>query len=668
MVFMTITQAKSRIEKLKKEIDHYRYVYHVLDRQEISDAALDSLKDELYRLEQEFPSLITSDSPTQRVGGEPLEQFHKVNHPTRMLSLNDAFSREDLEEWTERLKRLDPHAKPSFFAEPKIDGLAISLIYEEGVLQLGATRGNGTVGEDVTSNIRTINSIPLRLHDIPALRHAKRIEVRGEVYITKKVFAAINAERVRQNEPVFMNPRNTAAGSIRQLDPKLAAARDLRFIAYALPTDLGQTTHHQEHELLKAMGFYTDPDARECGDADDVMKFYEAIQKKRDKMPCQIDGVVVVVNSNRLFQKFGVVGKAPRGAIAMKFPAEQATTVVEDIQVQIGRTGALTPVAHLRPVHVAGTTVKRATLHNIDEIHRLGLKIGDTVVIEKAGDIIPDIVQVLPKLRTGSEKSFRMPRVCPVCGSEVSRKEGEVATYCTNTACFGQQREGLYHFVSKKGLDVDGLGPKLIDQLLENDLIKTAADLFTITEQDLAPLERFAEVSARNLVESIAAAAKVPLQRLIFALGIRHVGEQTAVVLADHFGSFTKLQQVTLQSLEDLPDVGPVMAQSIVDYFGSTQTQTFLAQLLPHLHIINPTHKKSAKLKDKTFLFTGTLESMTRDDAKAVVRAEQGKVVSSVTKDLDYLVVGAEPGSKLDKAQQLGVSVLTEQQFLQMVK
>jgi DNA ligase (NAD+) len=665
---MTQREAQVRIEKLRKEIDHHRYVYHVLDRQEISDAALDSLKDELYKLEQQFPQLITPDSPTQRVAGEPLPGFTKVTHPTRMLSLNDGFSEEDLTDWIERMNRLDPHAKLSFFAEPKIDGLAISLQYEDGMLVLGATRGNGTVGEDVTANIRTINSIPLRLNTIPALKKSKRIEVRGEVYLTKKVFEAINKEREKAGEPLFMNPRNTAAGSIRQLDPKLTAKRDLRFIAYALPTDLGQTTHHEEHELLKAMGFYTDPDARECHDSADVLKFFEGIHAKREKLPCQIDGVVVIVNENRLFDKFGVIGKAPRGALAMKFPAEQATTIVEDIQVQIGRTGALTPVAHLRPVRVAGTTVKRATLHNIDEITRLGLKIGDTVIIEKAGDIIPDVVEVLPKLRTGSEKTFRMPRTCPVCGEKVQRKEGEVAYYCVNADCPGRQREGMYHFVSKKGLDIDGLGPKLIDQLLENDLIKTPADLFAITEQDLQPLERFAETSAHNLVESIHAASSVPLERFIFALGIRHVGEQTAVVLADHFGSFEKLQHVQREELDELPDVGPVMAESIVEYFGRPSTKKYLGQLLPHLHIQHVAKKKSAKFKDITVLFTGTLESMTRDDAKAMVRAEGGKVVSSVTKDLDYLVVGAEAGSKLDKAQKLGVKILTEQQFLKMVK
>ncbi len=664
---MNQREAKNRIEKLKKEIDHYRYVYHVLDRQEISDAALDSLKDELVRLEREFPALVTPDSPTQRVAGEPLAQFEKVTHPTPMLSLNDAFGEEDLRAWEERLMRLDPFARLSFFAEPKIDGLAVSLLYEDGLLRLGATRGNGRVGENVTQNIRTINSVPLRLNALPALKRAPRIEVRGEVFITKKVFVAINREREKAGEPLFMNPRNTAAGSIRQLDSELTAQRDLRFIAYAIPTDLGQKTHREEHELLQAMGFYTDPDARECADIAAVMHFYEEIQKKRDAMPCQIDGVVVIVNSNPLFQKFGVVGKAPRGSIAMKFPAEQATTVVEDIQVQIGRTGAMTPVAHLRPVRVAGTTVKRATLHNMDEIKRLDVRIGDTVIIEKAGDIIPDVVQVLPKLRTGKEKTFHMPRQCPVCGAPVARADGEVAYYCTNKACYGQQREGIYHFVSKKGLDVDGVGPKIIDQLLENDLIKNAADLFEIAVDDLAPLERFAETSAQNMVDALKNARRVPLERFVFALGIRHVGEQTAVVLADYFGSFAQLRHAKFEELEALPDVGPVVAQSITDYFSDKHNCVVLDRLVAHLHIVNP-KKKSVRLSRKTFLFTGTLASMTRDDAKAKVRAEGGKVVSSVTKDLDYLVVGEEAGSKLEKAQKLEVRILSEEQFLKMLK
>ncbi|MFC1597904.1 NAD-dependent DNA ligase LigA [Patescibacteria group bacterium] len=664
---MTKAEAKSRIAKLKKEVEHHRYLYHVLDRQEISDAALDSLKKELFDLEQEWPDLVTPDSPTQRVSGEPLDKFAKVKHAKRMLSLNDAFNEEDMQAWLDRLERLDPGVKLSFFTETKTDGLAISLIYEDGVLVTGATRGNGVVGENVTHNIRTIDSIPLRLREIPELKKGGRVEVRGEVYISKKDFEKINKEREKAGEPAFMNPRNTAAGSIRQLDPKLASARDLRYLAYSLKTDLGQKTHHQEHELLNKLGFKTDPDARQCKNIKEIFAFYDSVAKKRERLPYQIDGIVITLDSNKIYDRFGVVGKAPRGSIALKFPAEQATTTVEDIQVQVGRTGALTPVAYLKPVQVAGTTVKRATLHNIDEIKRLGVKIGDTVIIEKAGDIIPDVVEVLTKLRTGKEKAFQMPTKCPVCDSKVVCKPGEVAHYCSNPKCYGQQKEGLYHFVAKQGLNIDGLGPRIIDQLLENGVISDAADIFTLQESDTEPLEGFAELAAKNLIDGINAARQVPLARLIFALGIRHVGEQTAIALAETFGSFDKFQTASKEELEALHDIGPAAAGSIQVYFADKHNQEMLAKLIPHLKIENPDKApRSAKLSDKSFLFTGSLESMTRDDAKAKVRVNGGKIVSTVTKKLDYLIAGEKPGSKLAKAKKLGTTILTEKQFLSL--
>lgn len=665
---MTKREVKSRIEKLRKEIDHHRYVYHVLDRQEISDAALDSLKKELFDLEQQHPDLITLDSPTQRVAGEPLEQFKKVQHSSRMLSLNDAFHRGDLEAWVERLHRIQPNAQWTFFAETKIDGLAVSLIYEDGLLQLAATRGNGYVGEDVTHNIRTIESIPLRLRSVPQLKRVKRIEVRGEVYMSKKTFQKINQERQKAELPLYMNPRNTAAGSIRQLDPTMAAERDLMFLAYALPTDLGQTTHEEEHELLHALGFKTDRRSRACRSLDEVMAFYDSIAKERDQLPYQIDGIVVQVNSNEFFRELGVVGKAPRGAIAMKFPAEQATTVVEDIQVQVGRTGALTPVAHLRPVQVAGTTVQRATLHNMDEIQRLGVKIGDTVIIEKAGDIIPDIVEVLPNLRTGKEKFFHMPKKCPSCDSPAQRPQGEVAFYCTNKNCFAQQKERFYHFVSRKALNIDGLGPKILDQLLDKGLIHTPADLFLLQVGDLEPLERFAEKSAQNTVQAIQAARHVSLARFIYALGIRHVGEQTAIDLAEEFRSFDALQRATQEELEQVSDIGPVVAQSIAEYFADPKNREFLQELLQQVQIEQSKRARSQVLSGKSFLFTGTLQSMTRDDAQELVREHGGDILSSVSKNLDYLVVGEESGSKLQKAQKFDVRILTEQEFLQMIK
>lgn len=666
---MNRSAAKQRITHLCKEIEHHRYVYHVLDKQEISDAALDSLKKELFDLEQQYPDLVTPDSPTQRVAGEPLPGFKKVEHRVPMLSLNDAFSAEDMTEWEERMKRVVSRGSTTYYAEPKIDGLAMSIIYVDGAFTVGATRGNGRVGEDVTQNLRTIESIPLRLRPHPLLKKFKRIEVRGEVYMTKKTFEHINREREKAGEPLYMNPRNTAAGSIRQLDSRLTASRALMFLAYAVATPLNLKHHADEHALLKALGFKTDTLTQRCRTLKDVMHYYEQLQRKRDSLQFQIDGVVVRVDDNALFDRLGVVGKAPRGAIALKFPAEQATTVVEDIQVQVGRTGVLTPVAHLRPVRVAGTTVQRATLHNMDEIQRLDVKIGDTVIVEKAGDIIPDIVHVLPNLRTGKERAFRMPRQCPMCGSKVTRRDGEVAYVCTNKSCYGQQREQLYHFVSKKALDIDGLGPKIIDHLLDSGLIRSAADLFALTVNDVQPLERFAETSAKNIVDAIHAARRVALYRLIFGLGIRHVGEQTAVVLANEFTSMDRLRHANREQLEALPDVGPVVAESIATYFADPTTQQHLDELLKHLDVQPPTvTKRSNTLEGKKFLFTGTLTSLTRDEASQRVRERGGTVVNSVTKDLTYLVVGDKPGSKLAKAEKLGIGVLNEDQFARLLK
>ncbi|OGY87720.1 MAG: hypothetical protein A2233_02115 [Candidatus Kerfeldbacteria bacterium RIFOXYA2_FULL_38_24] len=664
---MTKALAQKRIQKLKKEIDHYRYVYHVLDQPEISDAALDSLKKELFDLEQQYPDLVTSDSPTQRVGGKPLDKFTKVKHPTRMLSLNDAFSEEDLQDWQKRLHRLTENAQLDFFVEPKLDGLAISLIYENGLLKIGATRGNGLIGEEVTNNLITIESIPLRLREIPEATKVKTIEVRGEVYMTKKVFDKINRERQKAGEAIYMNPRNTAAGTIRQLDPAIVKSRELRFSAYALPTNLGQTTHQQEHILLKKLGFRTDPSATAAKNLQEVWSVYQNIQKKRDHLPYQIDGVVVVVNSNKQFARLGIVGKAPRASIALKFPAEQAVTVIEDIVVQIGRTGALTPVAHLKKVAVAGTTVARATLHNIDEIKRLNVKIGDTVIVEKAGDIIPDIIQVLPNLRTGKEKNFTMPKFCPSCGSKIIRHANEVAYYCPNHACFSQQKERFYHFVSKKAFNIEGLGPKIIDHLLTAGLLNTPADIFNLTENDLQSLERFAEKSASNLIIAIKKSRTISLPRLIFALGIRHVGEQTALTLAEKFLTFARIQNASAEELQNIHDVGIIASHSITAYFQQRKNQIYLAKLLPHLIVQKVKKTDTKKLAGKYFLFTGTLQAQTREDAKQSVRNNGGQVMSGVSKKLDYLVVGEKPGSKLLQAQKLGIKILNESEFLKLL-
>lgn len=672
---MNKQEVKKRIQKLRDEINHHRYLYHVEDKQEISDEALDSLKKELFDLEQKFPEFITKDSPTQRVGGEYVNKFKKVQHSVPMLSLQDAFSKDDMIAWLERLQKLTS-AELEFFVEAKMDGLAISLLYEDGILIRAATRGNGKVGEDVTHNIKTIHSIPLRLYGIEDVynfaneqaRTPKFVEVRGEVYMRKKVFEKLNKQQLKNNEKVFANPRNAAAGTIRQLDPEVAAARELDFMAYSLVTDLGQKTHADSHKFLEKMGFRAGDYNQVCRSIDEVMKFYNQLNKKRDKLPYWIDGLVVQINDNKVFAELGIVGKAPRGVMALKFPAEQVTTQVLDIIVQVGRTGVLTPVAILKPVAVAGSVVSRATLHNMDEIKRLDVRIGDTVVIQKAGDIIPDIVKVLVNMRDGSEKVFQMPR--SFMGSKVIRPEGEVNHYVENKNILAIEKEQIYHFVSKKAFDIDGLGPKIIDQLLEEGLIQDAADIFGLQVGDLEPLERFAEKAAHNLIQAIEKSKKILFSRFLYALGIRHVGEQTAVILADNFSDLDKLKQADLQTLIQLPDLGDVVAKSIVEFFADENNIKFLQKLADYGVEIIYTEKKqiNSKIKNKIFVLTGTLDNLTRDEAKEMIRNVGGKISSSVSKKTDYVIAGVQAGSKLDKAQKLGVKIISEKEFLKLVK
>ncbi len=672
---MNKQEVKKRIQKLRDEISHHRYLYHVEDRQEISDEALDSLKKELFDLEQKFPELITKDSPTQRVGGEYVNKFKKVQHSVPMLSLQDAFSKDDMMVWLERLQKLTS-AKLEFFVEAKMDGLAISLLYEDGILIRAATRGNGKVGEDVTHNIKTIHSIPLRLHETEdAYKFAseqakipKLIEVRGEVYMRKKVFEKLNKQQLKNNEKVFANPRNAAAGTIRQLDPAVAAARELDFMAYSLVTDLGQKTHEDSHKILEKIGFRAGDYNQVCKSIDEVIKFYNQLNKKRDKLPYWIDGLVVQVNDNKVFSELGIVGKAPRGVMALKFPAEQVTTQVLDIIIQVGRTGVLTPVAILKPVTVAGSVVSRATLHNMDEIRRLDVRVGDTVIIQKAGDIIPDIVKVLSGMRTGSEKTFQMPR--SFMGSRVIRPKGEVNHYVENKNILAIEKERIYHFVSKKAFDIDGLGPKIVDQLLEEGLIQDAADIFGLQVGDLEPLVRFAKKAAQNLIQAIEKSKKILFSRFLYALGIRHVGEQTAVVLADNFSNLDKLKQADLETLIQLPDLGDVVAKSIVEFFSNEENIKFLQKLADYGVEIMYTEKKqiNSKIKNKTFVLTGTLDSLTRDEAKDMIRKAGGKISSSVSKQTDYVIAGAQAGLKLDKAQQLGVEIIFEKDFLKLLK
>ncbi len=667
--------AKQRIEKLRELIDKYRYSKHVLDKEEVPADIEDSFKKELFDLEQKFPELITPDSPTQRVAGKPLKKFEKVRHPKPMLSFNDAFSQKDMTDWLERILKLltkKESEKISFYCEPKIDGLAIELIYEKGVLKTGSTRGDGIIGEDVTQNLKTIEAVPLKLktknlkENIP-----EKIVVRGEVVVSRQEFEKINRERFKKNLPPFANPRNMAAGSIRQLDPKIASKRRLDFIAYDLLTDLNQETHQREHEILQLFGFKANEKYnKHCKNLKEVFEFHSFWQKNRKKLPYDIDGLVVTVNDNKVFEELGVVGKAPRGAIAFKFPLKQAITVIEDILVQVGRTGAVTPVAALRPVEVGGVKISRATLHNEDEIKKLGVKIGDTVVVGRAGDVIPDIVKVLPEMRTGKEKNFIFPKKCPVCQKKLIRTESEAVWRCSDTECFARQKEHIYHFVSKKAFDMVGLGPRIVNKLISKKLVSDPADLFFLKEGDILSLEGFAEKSANNLIKSIQSKKEIVFSRFIYALGIRNVGEETARYLADNFITLKGLKEARLEDLEKVNDIGPVTAENIYLWFRDKKNLEFLEKLEKSgIRIINDNQRiKSSKLKGLTFALTGTLKSVTREKAGQTIRQLGGEVSGSVSKKIDFLIIGKDPGSKRERARELGIKIISEKEFLNMVK
>ena len=700
-------EAKKRIEKLREVINHHRYLYHVLDRQKISDEALDSLKKELFDLEQQFPELVTPDSPTQRVGGKPLKEFKKIKHLKPMLSFNDAFDSKDMKEWEKRFDKVLSGSKEhglarrsfsegGYYCELKIDGLAIELTYEKGFLKTGSTRGDGLIGEDVTQNLKTVDAIPLNLEIRNSkLKIPEQLVVRGEVFITKKNFEKTNKEQEKAGLKAYANPRNLAAGSVRQLDPKITASCNMDSFAYSIITDLGQKTHEEEHRILKSLGFKTNPHNKFAKDLDEVQKFRDYWEKHRDKLNYEIDGVVVILNDERSFQRTGTVGKAPRGAIAYKFSPKEAETVVEDIIIQVGRTGVLTPVAKLKPVSIGGTTVSRATLHNIDEINRLGLKIGDTVIVGRAGDVIPDVKKVLKELRKGKEKEFHMPSKCPACHELVERFADQVAYKCVNKSCPATRREAIYHFVSKKAFDIDGIGPKIIDQMMDAALIHDAADLFTLKKEDLLNLERFAGKSAENTVNAIRDKKQVPLAKFIYALGINHVGEETAFVLAKQVRTKIKNQKLTrprpsqdevgkikikeliyffehtsLEELQNIPDIGPIVAKSIYDWFQRPYNKKLLDKFEKTgvEILIEKTSLNSERLAGKIFVLTGTLETLGRDEAKDKIRELGGDISSSVSKNIDYVVIGSEPGSKYDKAKQLKIKTLTEKEFLSILK
>lgn len=663
-------ETKDRIDKLKKAINYHRRLYHVEDRQEISDEALDTLKKELYDLEQQFPDLATPDSPTQRVGGKPLKQFPKFEHPYPMLSFNDAFNETDMKEWEERLKRMVPNAtKEGYFCELKIDGLAIELIYQEGHLNIGSTRGDGKIGEEVTQNLKTVEAVPLEL-EATKVNLSKDIVVRGEVFITKKSFESINKEQAGSGLKVYANPRNLAAGSVRQLDPKVTASRKLDSYAYALKTDLGQKTHKDEHKILKDLGFKTNPHVKLCKNLKEVQVFRDKWERERDKLNYEIDGIVVQINDNTIYKRLGVIGKAPRGGIAYKFSPKEAETIVEDIIVSVGRTGTLTPIAVLRPVQIGGVMVSRATLHNLDEIKRLGIKIGDTVIVGRAGDVIPDVKKVLTELRTGKEKGFKMPKKCPTCRQPVEKIEGQVAYRCVNQDCPAIRREAIYHFVSKKAFDIDGVGPKIIDQLIEAGLIKDVADLFKLKKEDLLNLERFAEKSAENAVSSIQARKKVALSKFIYSLGIPHVGEETGFVLAKKFKKLENISVASLEELQNINDIGPIVAQSIYDWFQKPYNRELVKKLRMFGVKISEekVSKEETRLTGKTFVLTGTLQTLGREEAKEKIRQLGGDVSSSVSENTDYVVAGSEPGSKYNTAKKLGIKIIDENEFLKILK
>ena len=669
--------AAERVEKLKAEVEKYRRAYHTEDKSLISDAALDSLKKELFDLETQFPELVTPDSPTQRVGGEPLKEFKKVSHETPMLSFNDAFSEEDMAEWFARMENyLGRKVSQDFYCELKIDGLAIELIYEDGALTQASTRGDGKIGEDITQNVKTIEAIPLKISGTAKHPLPRKLVVRGEVFITKKEFERINKEQEKKGEKLFANPRNIAAGSLRQLDPAVTANRRLDSFEYGVAYGAEFGNHHEEHEALADWGFKTNKNNKLVRSLRQAFEFRDHWNdgKNRKRLDYEIDGIVVIVDDNAVFREAGVAGKAPRGAIAYKFSPEEATTIVKDVRFQVGRTGILTPVAVMEPINVGGVMVTHATLHNMDQIEKLGLKIGDTVIISRAGDVIPQVTQVLPALRTGKEKEINMPGKCPVDGGEVVR---EGAFYkCSNPDCGAKHKESLKHFVSRGAFNIEGLGPKILTRFMDEGLISDAADIFELEKGDIESLPRFGEKSAENIVAEIASKKELPAEKLIYSFGVKHVGEETARTIAKVIRNgktpsdiFEYLKSIPEEELQGLPDVGPRVAEAIREWFNQGKNEEFARKLTENGVIISAEKEKGTKkLSGKTFVFTGTLLRIEREDAKDIVRSLGGNVSESVSKKTDYVVAGENPGSKYDRAAELGVRILSEDDFKNLIK
>jgi DNA ligase (NAD+) len=663
-----INKVKQRIEELRKIINYHNYRYYVLDSPEISDAEYDELIKELKQLEAEHPELVTPDSPTQRIGAPPVEAFGVVEHPQPLLSLANAFSYEELAAWHKRVSNLLGRRQFDLVCEPKIDGLAVALTYVDGLLVTGATRGDGYRGEDITQNLRTIRSIPLSVpREAPP-----RFEVRGEVYLPKAGFKKLNEQRAKEGLPLFANPRNAAAGSVRQLDSGITARRPLDIFIYGLGWAEGKAvpdTHWKIMQYLKSLGFKINPNIALRNSLDEAEKYHQSWVETREKFPYEADGIVVKVNSIALQQELGTVAHEPRWAIAYKFPAIQGTTKLIDIGINVGRTGSLNPYAILEPVRVGGVVISSAALHNEEDIHRKDIRIGDWVVLQRAGEVIPKIVEPIVSRRTGKEKIFFMPGRCPVCGSEVIKPEGEAMHRCTNTACPSQALERIKHFVSRGAMDIDGVGEKLCQALFEAGLIKDAADLYYLTKEQLLSLERMADKSASNVLNSIEKSKNRPLARVLFALGITHVGDQYAELLAEHFDSIDDLAKASGQDLLSIPSIGPKIAQSIAAFFRQEGNIQIIEKLKKAKVKLKGERVKEAKLEELPltgleFVLTGKLESFSRSEAEAKIKALGGKAGSDVTKKTSYVVVGADPGSKLAKAQKLGVKTLSESEFL----
>lgn len=668
MGLMAPETIKKRVEKLREEIEYHNYLYYVLDQPEISDAQYDRLLRELEKLEEQYPELRSPNSPTQRVGAPPLESFEIVKHTLPMLSLANAFDEAEARDFDKRVKKfLGISAEIAYVAEPKLDGLAVELVYERGQFVVGSTRGDGVNGENITRNLRTIKTIPLQLirKEIPV---PERLEVRGEVIMQLKKFKELNRKREEMGEPSFANPRNAAAGSVRQLDSKITAGRPLEIYCYGIGEVTGRVfkTHSEILQTFPKWGLRTNPHIQKCQNIDEVLEYYHKMNEKRETLPYEIDGIVIKVDRLDLQTRLGEIARSPRWALAFKFQPKQETTKILDIIVQVGRTGALTPVAVMEPVKVGGVEVSRATLHNQDEIDKKDVRVGDTVIIQRAGDVIPEVVQVITSKRKGTEKKFRMPSKCPVCGAEVIKEEA--IHRCIGLDCPAQLKGRIKHFASKRAMDIEGLGVKLTDQLVDKGLIKDVADIYYINKEELIELERMAEKSAQNIIDAIEKSKTKPLSKFLYALGIRHVGETTAEDLARQFPRLDDFFHLSEEDLMEVEGIGPEVAASVHQFFRDKKNKESIELLKKAgVKVIEPKVKEKGKLAGKTFVFTGALKTVGRDEARNLVESLGGMTASSVSKKVDYVVVGEDPGSKFDKAKELGIKTLTEDEFKKMI-